>query len=122
MHKVVNRLVQALRKYLRDAADRVLVHEIIFGKPAYRTIKYPALVFLRIFSYIAVNGGGEQMPKSRVYKPLLKELPYDLQGIDGFLFGLRREAIHQIGMHQDTRFVEIIARVNGLTDGHSFIH
>ena len=40
------------------------MHEVVFGKPARRQVSDPALVFFRIFSYIAVNGRGKRMPAS----------------------------------------------------------
>ena len=88
MHKVVNRLGQALSKGLMHAAGTIVVDEIVPGKPAGGMFNYPAIIFFRIFPYIAVNGSGEQMPKSGLDKPPVKELPDDLQGINGFLFRL----------------------------------
>ena len=122
MHKVINRFVQTLRKNLMHTATMIFVHEIISGKPADRMVHYRTMIFLRIFSYIAVNRGGKQMPKSGLDKPLFKELTYDLQGIDGFLFRLCWEAVHQIRMHHDTCLAEIVAHLSRLTNGHPFIH
>ena len=50
------------------------------------------------------------MPESGLDQPLVKELTDDLQGINGFLLGLRRKTIHQIGMHQDSGVDEIVGR------------
>src|ERR1700722_7268207 len=64
----------------------------------------------------------EAVEEGRLYAPGREQLANIFQGVDGVLHGLSWEAVHQIGVYEDTRVRKGMCDAGHLLDRHAFLH
>ena len=69
-----------------------------------------------------MHGAGEAMEETRMYAPGGEQLANVFQGVDSVLRGLSGEAVHQIGVNEDSRVGEGSRDSGHLLDRHAFLH
>ncbi len=84
------------------------VHDIIVGKSCRSASAFSLYIeLLRLQAYRTVRGHGKQVPEGRLQDTGSKHLPDHFQRVDGFLGGLRGEAVHQVGMYHNACFGKV---------------
>src|SRR5258708_11521685 len=86
-----------------------------------RRRQLPAVLFW-MFADRRMHGAGEAMEETRMYATGREQLANVFQGIDGILRGLSGEAVHQIGVYEDSRVGEGTCDPGHLLDRHAFLH
>src|SRR5580692_7622713 len=75
-----------------------------------------------MFADRRMYGASEAVEESRLYAAGREQLANVLQGVDGVLRGLSGEAVHQIGVYEDSRVREGACDPGHLLDRYAFLH
>src|ERR1700676_2726158 len=67
-------------------------------------------------------GASEAMEECRMYAAGREQLANVFQGVDGVLCGLSGEAVHQIGVYEDSRVGKGMCDPGHLLDRHALLH
>src|SRR5690606_19530294 len=102
VHVIVNGLSQSCCVLLMCSSCRVGMRYVIVCKATCCGTQRHDLKGFRLHPYWTMRCHGKLMPKSGVYNLGFKHLAHYFQAVYGFLLGLSRKAIHQIGMHHNT--------------------
>src|SRR5271166_5088547 len=69
-----------------------------------------------------MHGASEAVKKARLYAVGGEQLAHVLERVDGVLRGFSREAVHQIGMYEDSRVRKGARDPGDLLDRHALLH
>src|SRR6478609_9487102 len=106
MHVVVKSPLETLTKAVMIRVHRIDEIDVIAGELNILMRQEAYTELLGMLANRTVHGAGKAMPVARLNAASLEELSHIFQGFDRFLFGLRRESVHEIRVDQYPRIGE----------------
>jgi hypothetical protein len=96
--------------------------DVVLGEADRRQRLELDAVFLRVLADRRMHGARRSGGRSRLDAAGGEQLAHVFERIDGVLHGLGREAVHQVGVHQDAGVGEGAGDAGDLLDRHALLH
>jgi hypothetical protein len=122
VHVVVERFVQRLAEAVVVDAGGVDEFDVIGGEADRRQRLQLDTVFGRVEADRRVDGAGEAVEEAGLDAAFGEQLADVFKRIDGVLHGLRREAVHQVGVDEHAGIGEGAGNAGNLVNRDAFFH